>query len=181
MKRLWMSGAAAVMAMSIASVGAQTPQTPPPQTQPPTQTPKTQPPSTSPMQATKTLEGCVYKASDLPGHTADPAAASESYVLVASASPSGAAGTSGTTPPAGTAGTAGMASANKAFKLEKVEGDKLKEIVGKRVEVTGRVDTGATGTAGAPPADPGKADLPEFEVSSIKEVEGSCPATPAIR
>jgi hypothetical protein len=30
MKRLWMSGAAAMMAMSIGSLGAQTPQTPPP-------------------------------------------------------------------------------------------------------------------------------------------------------
>lgn len=190
MKRLWMSGAAAVMAMSIASVGAQTPQTPPP-----TQTPQTQPPTSGAMQdtATTTLTGCVYKEADVPGRTpnvAEKAGVMEDYILVTSApSASGTAGTTGTTPPA-TAGTAGTASAaGKAYKLEQIADERLQAVVGKRVEVTGRVDKGgsATGTTGArptPDTNPGSPDaieLPEFEVTSIKEVEGTCPATPEIK
>jgi hypothetical protein len=173
MKRLWMSGAAAVMALSIAGVGAQS-QSQPPQT-PPQTTPVAQEPAT-------TVQGCVYKEADVPGRTpnvAEKAGIGEDYILVTSPAGSGTAGTSGTTPPAGTAGTAGMGSApGKAFKLGKIADEQLKAVVGKRVEVTGRVDVGsgaATGTAGAP------AKLPDFEVTSIKEVEGSCPATPNIR
>lgn len=200
MKRLWMSGAAAVMAMSISSLGAQTPQQPP--TQSPT-TPTTQSPAsaTASTQATTTIQGCVYKEQDIPGRSpnvAEKAGVMEDYILVPSASAASAtAGTSGTTPPA-TAGTSGTAatgmSAHKAFKLEKIADEQLRAVVGKRVEVTGRVDaergdaastaTG-TGTAAAPARDknmgPDQIELPEFEVTSIKEVEGTCPATPTIR
>lgn len=186
MKRLWMSGAAAVMAMSIASVGAQTPQTPPP-----TQTPQTQPPASSMQEPATTLTGCVYKEADVPGRTpnvAEKAGVMEDYILVTTAaSASGTAGTTGTTPPA-TAGTAGTASAaGKAYKLEQIADERLQAVVGKRVEVTGRVDKGGSAAAGAKPTpdtNPGSPDaieLPEFEVTSIKEVEGTCPATPEIK
>jgi hypothetical protein len=182
-----------VMAISIAGVGAQAPQDPP--TQPPTtQPPTTQPPpATAPMQdtATVTLQGCVYKEADVPGRTpnvAEKAGILEDYILVTSSDSPGTAGTTGTTPPTGTAGTSGSMSANKAFKLEKIEDDKLKAVVGKRVEVTGRVDAGgsgaATGTAGAARdkgLGPDKIELPEFEVATMREVEGTCPATPQIR
>ena len=184
MRRLWMSGAAAVMALSIASLGAQTPQTTPPQT------PQTQPPASDSMQATTTIQGCVYNEKDIPGRTpnvAERAGVLEDYILVPSASTSATAGTTGTTPPAGTAGTARM-SKHKAFKLEKIEDEKLKAVVGKRVEVTGRVDPGAsaaTGTTTTPKPDksvgPDQIELPEFEVTSIREVEGTCPTTPEIR
>ena len=198
MKRLWMSGAAAMMAMSIATLGAQTPQQPP--TQPPTtQPPTTQTPATATAaqdnMATTTIQGCVYKEQDIPGRTpnvAEKAGVMEDYILVASAAMSGTAGTSGTTPPAsaGTTGTAGAGmSANKAYKLEKIADEQLRAVVGKRVEVTGRVDAEkgdtATGTASTPARDanvgPDKIELPEFEVTSMKEVEGTCPAAPAIR
>ena len=193
MKRLWMSGAAAVMAMSIASVGAQTPQQPP--TQPPTtQTPTTQTPApTTAAQATATttIQGCVYKEQDIPGRSpnvAEKAGVMEDYILVASANASGAtAGTSGTTGTAGTTG--GTMAGTKAYKLEKVADEQLRAVVGKRVEVTGRVDAErgdtATGTATTPARDanvgPDKIELPEFEVTSMKEVAGTCPAAPAIR
>lgn len=239
MKKLWMSGAAAVMAVSIAGVGAQTPQQPP-QTQPPattqpptTQQPAAQTPETAENQnmVTRTIQGCVYKEEAVPGRTpnvAERAGVLEDYILVASndtsAATAGTAGTSGTTtppatapaatappattPPAATAGTTGAAGArmsgHKAFKLEKISDDRLRAVVGKRVEVTGRIDaehgdtkhrghtgatagtaTGTTGTAAAPAKDrsvgPDKIELPEFEVTSIREIAGTCPATPDIR
>jgi hypothetical protein len=143
--------------------------------------------------ATTTLTGCVYKEADVPGRTpnvAERAGVLEDYILVTSAaSPSATAGTTGTTPPA-TAGTTGAATmAGKAYKLEQIADERLKAVVGKRVEVTGRVDaegsaTGTSGTATKPDTNPGspdKIELPEFEVTSLKEVEGTCPATPEIK
>jgi hypothetical protein len=186
MKRLWMSGAAAVFAMSMASVGAQTPQNPPQQTQPPT----TQNPQSSATEgATTTLTGCVYKEADIPGRTpnvAERAGVMEDYILVTSASASGTAGATGTS---GTASGATMAAtAGKAYKLEHAADEKLSSVVGKRVEVTGRVDKGGSATAGTTgakpdtnPMSPDQIELPEFEVTSIKEVEGTCPTTPAIK
>jgi hypothetical protein len=190
MKQLWMSGAAAVMAMGIATVGAQTPQT----QNPPTQS---QQPAAPQMQdqATTTVTGCVYKEADIPGRSpnvAERAGVLEDYILVASTDAAGAtAGTSGTTPPA-TAGTTGMSvMKHKAFKLEHADDEKLQALVGKRVEVTGKVDAEAgdtanrPATAGAPATDrsvgPDKIELPEFEVTSIKEVPGDCPAKPEIK
>lgn len=180
MNRLWMSGAAAVMAMSIASVGAQTPQTP--QTQPPAQPPQAQEPAQQPAvtaEQNTTVQGCVYEEKDVPGRTpnvAERAGVLEDYILVVAAPAEGA-----------TAGTSGsMASVSgKAFKLEHAADERLKEVVGKRVEVTGRVDAKeVAGTSGVKPdtnpGSPDKIELPEFEVSSIKVVEGTCPATPAI-
>jgi hypothetical protein len=186
MKRLWMSGAAAMMALSIAGVQAQQP----PQSQPPQNPPATaQPPATPAQDApATTVTGCVYKEADVPGRTpniAEKAGVMEDYILVASAAVAGTAGTSGTTPPAtaGTSGSMGSAPA-KAYKLEKIADEQLKAVVGKRVEVTGRVDAGGSGATAKPdrnPASPDKIELPEFEVDSIKEVEGTCPATPNIR
>jgi hypothetical protein len=189
-----MSGAAAVMAISIAGLGAQTPQdppqTPPPTTQPPTtQPPMTQPPAapaTAQNMETKTIQGCVYKEEAIPGrapNVAEKAGVLEDYILVASADTSaGTVGTTGTTPPAAGAATP----MPKAFKLEKISDDKLQAVVGKRVEVTGRVDAGGSATAPAAPArdkglGPDEIELPEFEVESLREVEGTCPATPNIR
>ena len=75
------------------------------------------------------------------------------------------------------------------YKLELIADEKLQAVVGKRVEVTGRIDAEA-GDAKAQPATPpttsptdkaighDKIDLPEFEVSSMKEVAGNCPASP---
>jgi hypothetical protein len=200
MKRLWMSGAAAMMAVSFASVNAQTPQNPP-------QTPQTQqqrPAQSMDNQQTTTVTGCVYEEKAIPGRSpnvAEQAGVLEDYILVASADTKATAGTTGTTPPAGTAGTTGTAALkHKAFKLEHADDEKLKTMVGKRVEVTGKIDAEASdyrGTAGTPnptkPTNPPSApaqdrsmgpdqiELPEFEVTSIREVAGTCPATPDIK
>jgi hypothetical protein len=72
------------------------------------------------------------------------------------------------------------------YKVEKIPDEQLKALVGKRVEVTGRIDPEGAGTgrpaAGATPdrgLGPDKINLPEFEAASIREVSGACPATPA--
>jgi hypothetical protein len=181
MKRLWMSGAAAVFAMSMATVGAQTPQTSPEQTQPPT---TQNPQSSAAQEATTTLTGCVYKEADIPGRSpnvAERAGVLEDYILVTSASASATPGATGTS------GTAAIPE-GKAFKLERIADEKLSAVVGKRVEVTGKVDkddAATVGTSGAKtdtnPMSPDQIELPEFEVTDIKEVAGTCPAKPEIK
>jgi hypothetical protein len=90
----------------------------------------------------------------------------------------------------GTAGTSGTKAASMD-KLELIADEKLRALVGKRVEVTGRIDAepgDAKPPATAPPASQtdkaigrDKIDLPEFEVTDIKEIAGTCPATPSGR
>ena len=86
----------------------------------------------------------------------------------------GATGTSGTAPSSG-----------KMYKVEGPADEKLKALVGKRVEVRGQIDpegSAKSNPSGAPTADrgpgPDKINLPEFEASAIREVPGTCPATP---
>lgn len=157
------------------------------------QTTPQQPPPTPPQQQemaqaeTRTVEGCVYREEDIPGRSpniAERAGILEDYILVASADATaqGAVGTTGT---AGAPGAA--AAAPKMFKLEHEDGDKLRALVGKRVRVTGKVDiepgdVTATGQP-APNRSPGpdQIELPEFEVTTITETTGECPAKPGVR
>jgi hypothetical protein len=106
----------------------------------------------------------------------------EDYIL-ADVKPASASGTTGTS---GAVGTSGAAS-HGMYKLELIADEKLQAAVGKRVEVTGRIDTEAGDSkSAAPPAASqtdkaigrDKVDLAEFEVTSMREVPGNCPATP---
>jgi uncharacterized lipoprotein YbaY len=177
--RNYVIATAAVVACSglvgVAQSPSATPQTPPAQ--------QTQPQSAT-AQASTTLTGCVYREKDIPGrapNVAEQAGVLEDYIL-ADVKPA-AVGTSGTV------GTSGGAS-HAMYKLELIADEKLKAAVGKRVEVTGRIDAeaGDSKSAAAPPASQtdkaighDKVDLAEFEVTSMREVEGSCPATPAAK
>ena len=72
------------------------------------------------------------------------------------------------------------------YKIEGISADRLRELIGKRVEVTGRIDeddmrevrstagslTAAPGT-NAPVKD-GDGDTPEFEATVINEIGGIC-------
>lgn len=143
--------------------------------------------------STVTLTGCVYLEKDVPGrapNVAERAGVLEDYILaeVSSAAPPSTPATPGTPGAVGTSGT----TAAKMYKLELIEDEKLKAVVGKRIEVTGRIDAeagDATSRAAAPPPTTptdraigrDRVDLPEFEVASIKEVSGSCPAQPTVR
>lgn len=134
-------------------------------------------------QQSTTIEGCVYHEKDIPGRTpnvAERAGILEDYILVAS---------SGSAKPgaAGTVGTTGAAGAAKMYKLEHKPDHQLSAMVGKRVQVTGKVDaerSDSKGAAAAPGQDksvgPDRINLAEFEVTSIREAQGECPAQPQI-
>jgi hypothetical protein len=137
-------------------------------------------------QASTTLTGCVYKEKDVPGrapNVAERAGVMEDYILAELTPPR---------QPVGTSGSASAPATGTMYKLEHAKDEELKAMVGKRVEVTGRIDAEAGDTTGRPPASAqtsptdraigrDKIDLPEFEVTSIREVAGTCPATPSTR
>jgi hypothetical protein len=184
MKRLILTSAAVACfgtAMAAqAPAGSQTPATPPAQT------------SAGAEKGTTVLTGCVYREKDVPGrapNVAEKSGVLEDYILAevkpgASASAGSSTGTSGTT---GISGTT-TPKAGAMYKLEKIADEQLKAAVGKRVEVTGRIDaeagdaksaTGATTTPTDRAVGHDTVNLPEFEVSSMKQISGSCPATPS--
>jgi hypothetical protein len=141
-------------------------------------------PTVTAQQASTTIIGCVYQEKDVPGrapNAAEQIGILEDYIL-AEITPAEAAR------PTGTSGSA-VPTTYSMYKLERVADSVLKAMVGKRVEVTGRVDAEASDASGQPPASAqtdksdrilgrDRVDLPEFEVASIRAIEGSCPARP---
>jgi hypothetical protein len=117
--------------------------------------------------------GCLYREEQVAGRTpnvAEKAGVLEDYIL-ANAAPANAvsAERGGTPRPTGTSGsTAGVGA---MYKIEKIPDDQLKALVGKRVEVTGRIDPEGSTT---------KIDVPELEGASIREISGACPASPVV-
>ena len=138
---------------------------------------------------TTTLTGCVYREKDVPGrapNVAEKSGVLEDYIL-AEVKPSASASAGSTT---GTSGTSGTSTPKRGamYKLEKIADEQLQAAVGKRVEVTGRIDaestdaksaTGASTTPTESAIGRDAVNLPEFEVSSMKQISGSCPATPS--
>jgi hypothetical protein len=147
--------------------------------------PASEPPAATTQQTPATLVGCLYREDQVPGrkpNVAERAGVLEDYILADAAMPSGqakpgavpgAVGTSGTTPASG-----------NMYKVEGPSDERLKALVGKKVEVTGRIDPeGSDATAGGPRPDrgpgPDAISLPEFEATTVREVSGTCPASPA--
>jgi hypothetical protein len=134
---------------------------------------------------TTTIVGCVYEEKDVPGRApnlSERAGLLEDYIL-AEISPAEAA------KPTGTSGTTSPPTTNSMYKLEKVADSELKAAVGRRVEVTGRIDAEASDAAGQPSASAqtnrtdrivghDRINLPEFEVTRMRTVSGTCPAKP---
>jgi hypothetical protein len=183
MRKYVLSGALAVVCAGSLAAAQQSPATSQPTTQPGTTA--TQP------AASTTLVGCLYHEKDVPGrqpNVAEQAGVMEDYIL---ADAKTAAQPGAATP--GATGTAGSVPATgNMYKVEQIADEKLRPLVGKRVEVTGRIDPeGATprGTTGAAPGaagakpdrglGPDQINLPELEATSIREVSGTCPAKPA--
>jgi hypothetical protein len=128
--------------------------------------------------ANLTLVGCLYHEKSVPGRTpnvAEKAGVREDYILA------------GATMPADAAKNTTLATGNM-YEVDDISEDKLRPLVGKRVEVTGRIDpdNNKLGAAPAGPTPdkglgPDTINLPEFDASTIKEVAGTCPATPPAR
>jgi hypothetical protein len=142
-----------------------------------------QPPAATAKPATTTLSGCLYREDQVPGrkpNVAERAGILEDYILAdasVAGTQKGPQGLTGNTPASG-----------NMYKVEGPSDERLKALVGKRVEVTGRIDPeGGPGAApGRPREDrslgPDQINLPEFEATAIREVSGTtCPATPAAR
>lgn len=163
------------VAAMCAAVGLSAQSAPQPQ-DPAATTTQTEPSAGDP--GTTTVTGCVYKESDVPGRSpnvAEQAGILEDYIL-AGAETSGQSGSA-----------AAAASAGAMYKLEHADDEQLSAAVGKRVEVTGRIDAEADDSTVSPndaatqtdeSLGPDQVELPEFEVTSIRNVEGDCPATP---
>ena len=156
--------------------GASQPQTPSPQT--PTAT------TTTTVKPVTTLVGCLYREDQIPGrkpNIAERAGILEDYILADAATVTTSPGSTGVT------GTSGSPTTGNMYKVEGPSDERLKPLVGKQVEVTGRIDPegGPAASPGTPRADrglgPDQINLPEFKASSIRQVSGTCPATPAVR
>jgi hypothetical protein len=131
------------------------------------------------------LSGCLVREQDVPGrqpNVAERAGVMEDYILTA-AKAGGERPASGAPGAVGTTGTATQ-NISRMYKVEGIPDEKLKALVGKHVEVTGRLDEDDTrevkpnAPAGAAtPRTPGD-DMPEFEATAIREVPGSCATSP---
>jgi hypothetical protein len=177
--RLMVSGVAAFLWAGVLASAQITPQggvqqRPP---QPTTQQPR---PTASEGPVT-TLTGCLYREGSIPGRTenvAEKAGVLEDYIL-ADAAPGDSnrlpdrpvAG--GAQPPGG--GTAGLAT-GRMYKVTKIDDERLKPLVGKRVDVTGTIKPDNDVRPGQPA---NFENLPNMEGTSIREAPGTpCPAAP---
>jgi hypothetical protein len=137
-------------------------------------------------QASETiLAGCLYREESIPGRSpnvAEKTGVGEDYIL-ADATP---ARDQNRTPdrPTADAGqppgpsTAGLAT-GRTYKVTKIDGKRLKDLMGKRVEVTGTIKPDDDVRPGERPAN--FENLPNIEGTSIREEAGAaCPARPAV-
>ena len=178
-------------------------------------------PTATPQATMTTLTGCVYRERDVPGrapNVTERAGVREDYILAEVSLASAASGSAGARSTAGdaahaggsgeehaqrkTAGTTGTPGApasrvaeHPMYKLEHEDDDRVRALVGKRVEVVGRVNAApgdltssptVTSGSGVKPSEdrsvgPDQIELPEFEVSTIREIAGTCPASPSTR
>ncbi len=170
-------GAAALLCvgtLSSAQIAPQGRQAPQPRTQQPRADPTKGP--------VTTLAGCLYRENSIPGRSpnvAERAGVLEDYIL-ADASPARDRNRLSDPPIADNGRSpdqpaAGLAS-GRMYKVTKLDDERLKALVGKRVEVTGSIQPDDD----AKPADREKhTNLPNIEATSIHEVTGtSCPETP---
>jgi len=170
---------AAALYAGLATVSAQTPTTPqtPASPQTPT-TPRTTQPTTQagsqqPSGAMMTIVGCLKEEKDIPTlkpNMAERAGITEDYILTeVKAAPSN--------PVSGLAlGT--------MYEIEGIAESELKKHLGHQVEIQGRLDTSSSGTsssAASSTAPTGtdsrdRADVPDFNATSLKMVSATCSA-----
>ena len=178
--RTILSGTAAFLCAGIIGSAQITPQggRPP---QPTTQQPR----PTASAGPAMTLTGCLYRENSIPGRTpnvAEKAGVLEDYILADATTrdsnrPLDRPIAEGGQPTAGA--TAGLAT-GRMYKVTKLDDERLKALVGKRVEITGTIKPDSDVRSGEKPAD--FENLPNIEGTSIREASGTpCPAAPATR
>jgi hypothetical protein len=170
MKTLLTAVAAPIFAVALAAthVAAQA------QTSPQSTTPRDSAAQGASQGSGSTMVGCLYREAQVPGRSpnvAERAGVLEDYILV------GAAPASSAQSSTSASATSASAASGRMFKVEGIDDDRLKAMVGKRVEVSGRVDADVEGRRDQS-LGPDTINLPEFEAQSIREVSGECPATP---
>ena len=183
--RVILSGTAAVLLAGALSSAQVTPQggiqqRPP---QPTTQQPRAE----ETAGAVTTLTGCLYQEDSVPGRTPNVAEKSgilEDFIL-ADAAPAREQNRTPDRPIAGAVqpeprpdqSAAGLAT-GRMYKVTRIDDDRLKDLVGKRVEVTGSIKVDDDVRSGEKPAN--FKNLPNIEATSIRQLAGpECPASPA--
>jgi hypothetical protein len=143
------------------TVAAQNPPAQPPRT------PTTQDqPRTQAQGATVTVEGCVMREADVPGrkpNVAERAGITEDYILTNAKMIKGAA-------PGGTTATRSV-----MFEIEGIDDARLKQNVGRRVQLDGAFENLDRSRAAPEPGTPND-DLVELRATSIRQVAGDCQA-----
>jgi hypothetical protein len=145
-----------------------------PTTQYPTNPPSSTQRAAADQAGTVTVEGCLVREQDVPGrkpNVAERAGVMEDYVLtnakvVKGSAPKSAAAKPKTGEPTGTSG-----STSNMFDVKGIADERLKEFVGKRVQIDGKFDDlGRSATAAA------GEDLVNIEGTAIRAATGECPA-----
>ena len=175
MKTLLAAVAAPIFAVALAVPNASAQA----QTSPQSTTPRDSASQATSQGSGTTMVGCLYREDQVPGRSpnvAERAGVLEDYILVG-ASPASASGRSSASSGATAASSGASTASATSFKVEGIDDDRLKAMVGKRVEVSGRVDADVEGRQDKS-LGPDRVNLPEFEAQSIREVSGECPATP---
>jgi hypothetical protein len=169
----YFTGCALAAALALtASVAAQTPQ---PQSPPATSTAQDQ-------ARMVTVEGCLVREADVPGrkpNIAERAGIAEDFILTDTKMIKGSAPAAGTAQarpggetPTGTTGVRPM-----MYEVEGIDGEKLKQHAGRRVQIEGtfeNVDRARATPEKQTPAD----DLVEIRGTVIRQVAGDCPPKP---
>jgi hypothetical protein len=183
--RVILSGVAATVFAGALSSAQITPQggiqqRPP---QPTTQQPRAE----TPAGAVTTLSGCLYQEDSVPGrnpNVAEKAGVLEDFILADAAPareqkrtpdrPIAEAGQPDQRPDPPAAGLA----TGRMYKVTSIDDERLKALVGKRVEVTGSIKVDDDVRPGEKPAN--FKNLPNIEATSIRQLAGpECPTTPA--
>jgi hypothetical protein len=136
-------------------------------------------PATAQKPATITLIGCLVREQDVPGRKPDVAervGILEDYILTG-AVPADRASRPNESGAVGTSGAPTSRHISTMYKVEGIADSELKRHVGKRVEVTGRVDRDderETALAQKATTPGSHEDMPEFEATGIREIAGEC-------
>ena len=170
MRRLLLGGAMAC-ALGLTAAAAQNPTTPPPPRNPASPDPA----HTRTQALVVTVEGCVMREADVAGRNAGQHSDSAGdYILtrtkmIKGAAPASPAQAAPGETPTGTSGTGAM------YQVKGIDHEKLKPLVGHRVQVEGTFED--IDRAQAPSDKKTSADdLVEIRGTSIRQVAGECPA-----